>query len=102
MSLAGIADARTLESISLALGEYDREHVSHALGHSQPHEWLPTATNSETVTHQTQRQRVLSPGEIARLPDGHALLLSAGDWSLLGLTPWYRAEPWRTLAGAGS
>ena len=97
--LSGIADARTLESISLALGEYDRQHVSQTLGHSQPQQWFPTTTHSDTVAYQTQRQRVLGPGEIARLPDGHALLLRSGDWSLLTLTPWHASEPWRTLAG---
>ena len=96
--LSGIADARTLESISLALGEYDRAHVSQALGHSQPQEWFPSSTHSDTVTYQTQRQRVLAPGEIARLPDGHALLLRSGDWNLLRLTPWHDSEPWRRLA----
>jgi len=99
--LSGIADARTLESISLALGEYDRRQVSQALGHSQPQEWFATDTHSDTVSYQTQRQRVLSPGEVARLPDGHALLLRRGDWSLLRLTAWHESEPWRTLAGAG-
>jgi hypothetical protein len=53
-----------------------------------------------TKTVSTQRQRVLSPGEIANIPAGHALHLDGVRWELLGLTPAYRDEPWRTLAGA--
>lgn len=34
--LSGIADARTLESISLSLGEYDREIVGQSIGKSAP------------------------------------------------------------------
>jgi type IV secretory pathway TraG/TraD family ATPase VirD4 len=96
--LNGIADTRTLEAVSTALGEYDRDMTSHALGHSQLQEWFSYPTHSDTVSYQTQRQRVLTPGEIARLPDGHGLLLHGTDWELLRLTRWYQSEPWRTVA----
>jgi len=98
--LNGIADTRSLEAISIALGEYDRDTVNHSLGRSDPQEWFGTTTHSDTVGYQTQRQRVLTPGEIARLPDGQGLLLQGADWQLLGLTPWHRSEPWKTIAGA--
>ena len=97
--LNGIADTRTLEAISIALGEYDRDTVNHSLGRSDPQEWFGTTTHSDTVGYQTQRQWVLTPGEIARLPDGQGLLLQGADWQLLGLTPWHRSEPWKTIAG---
>jgi type IV secretion system protein VirD4 len=96
--LNGIADTRTLEAVSTALGEYDRDMTSQALGHSEPQEWFTHPTHSDTVSYQTQRQRVLSPGEIARLPNGHGLLLRGTDWELLRLTRWYQNEPWRTVA----
>jgi hypothetical protein len=96
--LTGIADTRTLESISISLGEYDRDTVSQTLGRSQPHEWLPTPTHTDTVSYQTQRQRILTPGEIAHLPHGHGLLLTGTDWRLLGLTPWHTTQPWKTIA----
>ncbi|HYM91942.1 MAG TPA: type IV secretory system conjugative DNA transfer family protein [bacterium] len=99
--LNGIADTRTLEAVSVALGEYDRDVTSQALGHSQLQEWFSHPTHSDTVSYQTQRQRVLTPGEIARLPDGHGLLLRGTDWELLRLTRWYDSEPWRTV-GAGT
>ncbi len=95
--LSGIADTRTLESISLSLGEYDRETVGQSIGSSEPQEWLSTPTHSDTVSYGTQRQRVLTPGEIAKLPAGHALLLSNAKWALLGLTPWHTTEPWKAI-----
>jgi type IV secretion system protein VirD4 len=98
--LSGIADTRTLEAISLTLGEYDRDVVSQSLARSDPQEWFATPTHSDTVSYQTQRQRVLTPGEIARLPDGRGLLLRGADWGLLRLTKWHENEPWRSV-GAG-
>jgi type IV secretion system protein VirD4 len=93
--LTGIADSRTLESISLALGEYDRRLVSYTLGRSQAEKLFPpSGTSSESVSYHTQRQRTLPPGEIARLPAGHGLLLRGTHWGLLRMTPWYRTEPW--------
>jgi type IV secretion system protein VirD4 len=97
--LSGIADSRTLEAISLALGEYDRGLVSYAVGRSHSEKLLPPpGTRSESVTYQTQRQRTLTPGDIARLPDGNGLLIRATNWGLLRLAPWHRHEPWRSVA----
>jgi type IV secretion system protein VirD4 len=100
--LSGIADARTLESISLGLGEYDRRLVSYTSGRSQSEKLLfpGPGTRSESVTYSTSRQRVLSPGEVARLPRGHGLLLQGTRWGLLRLAPWHRTQPWRTIAAA--
>ncbi len=92
--LSGIADSRTLEAISLALGEYDRRLVSYTAGRSQSERLLPPpGTSSESVTYHTQRQRTLPCGEIAQLPRGHALLLRGVRWGLLRLVPGYRAAP---------
>jgi type IV secretion system protein VirD4 len=97
--LTGIADSRTLEAISLALGEYDRKLVSYTLGRSRSSEFFAPHTDSESVTYHTQRHRTLPPGEIARLPTGHGLLLRGTHWGLLRLTPWYRTQPWPAVAG---
>jgi type IV secretion system protein VirD4 len=99
--LNGIADTRTLEAISLTLGEYDRDVVSQSLARSEPQEWFATPTHSDTVSYQTQRQRVLTPGDIARLPDGRGLLLRSADWELLRLTKWHENEPWRSVGAGG-
>jgi type IV secretion system protein VirD4 len=96
--LSGIADSRTLEAISLALGEYDRQLVSHTLGRSRPDGlFLPPGTRSESVTYHTQRQRTLPPGEVAKLPSGRGLLLRGTSWGLVRLTPWFRTEPWASV-----
>ncbi len=101
--LNGIADSKTLEAISLALGEYDRQLVSHTLGRSQTEQrFAPPGTESESVTYHTQRHRTLPPGEVARLPKGHGLLVRGTNWGLLRLTPWYRTEPWVTVAAEPS
>ncbi len=97
--LSGIGDSRTLESISLALGEYDRSVVSSSLGTSESDEWFSPHHYNESVSYQTQRQRVLTPGEIAKLPLGQGLLLRGMDWGLIGLTRWFEREPWRTVGG---
>ena len=90
--LPGVADVKTLEAVSTALGEYDRRVVSHTRGRGRQ---LLVSERSQTVS--TQRQRVLSAGEIANLPAGHALHLDGVRWELLALTPAHRCEPWETL-----
>jgi type IV secretory pathway TraG/TraD family ATPase VirD4 len=97
--LSGIGDPRTLEGISLALGEYDRQVVSSTLGKSESDKFGDPHHYSESVSHQTQRQRVLGPGEVAKLPPGQGLLLQGADWRLIGLTPWFDREPRRTVGG---
>ena len=96
--LSGIGDTRTLESISVALGEYDRKVVSSSLGKGESDRLRDPDHHNESVSYQTQRQRVLTPGEIAKLPPGQALLLQGADWRLIGLTSWFDSEPWRGAA----
>jgi type IV secretory pathway TraG/TraD family ATPase VirD4 len=98
--LNGIGDTRTLDAISLALGEYDRQLASHTVSQSKPDKFFATYTDSESVTYHTQRHRTLNPGDIARLPPGQALLLQGTHWGVLRLTPWHRTQPWTTAAGA--
>jgi type IV secretion system protein VirD4 len=99
--LPGIADHKTLETISTALGEYDRRVVSHTTPqvglldgilsggkHPRPH---------NSTTSSTQRTRRLSPGDIAGIPAGNALHLDGLAWELVALTPAHFVEPWRTL-----
>ena len=98
--LSGIADSRTLEAVSLALGEYDRRLISYTIGRTQSEKLFPPpGTSSESVTYHTARQRTLPPGEVASLPSGHGLLLRGTRWGLLRLAPWYRSEPWVAVAG---
>jgi len=96
--LTGIADPRTLEAISLTLGEYDRDTISQTLSHTQPQEWLAHPTHTDSVNYNTQRQRILTPGDIAHLPPGHALHLTPTNWNTIQLTPWHQTQPWKTIA----
>ena len=87
--LTGIADSRTLEAISLALGEYDRgssptrsgeaeRRVVSAAGNELQERHLPHATAADAAA-----------GGDRGLPQGQGLLLRGTDWGLLRLTPWY-------------
>ena len=99
--LSGIADPKTLEAVSLCLGEYDRQIVTHTLGRSEAETGLferSRPTETESVAYHTARQRVLSPGEIACLPPGRALHLRGTRWGLIRSTPWYRTLPWKRVA----
>lgn len=86
--LHGIGDAKTLESISLALGEYDREVYSASTGRSDNDYPFAPDNRSEGVSYHTQTRRVLTPGEVANVPAKHALLLEGAYWELIRLTPW--------------
>lgn len=88
MVLHGIGDAKTLESISVALGEYDREVYSASTGRSDNEYPFAPDNRSEGVSYHTQSRRVLTPGEVASVPEKHALLLEGAGWELIGLTPW--------------
>jgi type IV secretory pathway TraG/TraD family ATPase VirD4 len=90
--LPGIAEKETLETISVALGEYDRQ-VRSTTRTRVPSSWF--AHRGETLS--IQRQRILSPGEIAGIPAGHGLYLDGLAWELLKLTPAHAVEPWRSL-----
>lgn len=96
--LPGVGDPKTLEAISLALGEYDRKMVSTTTPRGLP-SMLGSSTGSQrpSRTVSTQRQRVLSPGEIAGIPTGKGLHLDGVAWELLRLTPAFRSEPWKTI-----
>ena len=99
--LPGVCDPKTLEAVSLVLGEYDRRLVSATLGvtRSTTGWWSPTTTaRSETISYQTTRQRTLSPGEVAAIPGGHGLLVRGAHWGLLATTPFYATPPWNALA----
>jgi type IV secretion system protein VirD4 len=100
--LDGIADPKTLEAVSLCLGEYDRQLASQTLGRSQTQIRLKKTnpTHSEGVSYSTQRQRILTPGKIAALPSGRALHLHGTRWQLIRTTRWYQTQPWRSLSEA--
>ena len=92
--LRDIADPRTLEALSTAFGEYDRSMVSYSQGHG--------LGSSDSTSYSTQRQRVLTPGEIANLPSGHALFVQGVRWWLVQLTPYYALNPWPAVLASAT
>lgn len=92
--LPGVADPGTLEAVSVTLGEYDRR-VRTDTWHPQQGSGLPWPSRGHSIA--TQRQRVLSPGEVANIPARHALHLRGVRWELVRLTPAHVCEPWRSL-----
>ena len=99
--LPGVADTKTLEAVSTMLGEYDRRVVSESTPQTSILSGLISPSTAprphRSTTTSTQRTRVLSPGEVARIPDGRALHLDGVYWELITLTPAHQVEPWRTL-----
>jgi type IV secretion system protein VirD4 len=91
--LPGIADVQTLEMVSTAIGEFDRQVVSETRSRQRG----PLVAHSSR-TYSTQRHRLLPPGDIANIPAGRALYLDGLRWRLVTLTPAHRCEPWRSLA----
>ncbi len=96
--LPGIADTRTLEAVSVTLGEYDRR--SRRSDRQRGSGTLFASAAQRTRTVSTQRTRVLSPGEIANIPQGQALHLDGVRWEAHRPHPGARTEPWRTLTAA--
>ena len=101
--LAGISDPRTLEALSLVLGEIDRPMPTHSTGYSTSTTgWLSptTRTHSQSDGYTVARQRRLPPGEIAAIGPGNALLVTGAHHRRLRLSPYHAAEPWRTITNA--
>jgi type IV secretion system protein VirD4 len=94
--LPGIADTTTLEAVSVALGEYDRRVRTET---THPNQGSVMALGARGISVSTQRQRILSPGEVANIPAGSALHLRGLRWELVRTTPAHTCEPWRSLLG---
>jgi type IV secretory pathway TraG/TraD family ATPase VirD4 len=101
--LPGISDPRTLEALSLVLGEIDRPMPTHSTGSSiSTTGWFSptTRTRSRSDGYTVARQRRLPPGEIAAISPGNALLVTGARHRRLRLTPYHATEPWRTITRA--
>lgn len=103
--LPGVADPQTLDAISVALGEYDRPVTSTthnpASGQGSVASML-IGSGGVSRTTTTQRQRILSPGEIANIPTGHTLHLDGLRWELMHQVNAHRDQPWQTLTSQSS
>lgn len=97
----GIGDRETLEALSMMVGDWDRPYVVSASndGHSTGFALFPHRTTSSgtSATYSTRREVLLSPGEIANIPQGHALVVRSGRWGLIEHTPFFRSLPWTAV-----
>ena len=95
--LPGIGDVKTLDAVSAVIGDYDRQVVSSSTGQSESDEFLSPVANNQSFNYQTQRQRLVTPADIAQLPEGQALLLRGADHELIRLTRWFEMDPFATI-----
>ena len=93
----GINDVKTLDAVSAVIGDYDRQVVSSSTGQSESDEWLSATGSNQSFNYQTQRQRLVTPADIAQLPEGQALLLRGADHELIRLTRWWEMDPFATI-----
>jgi hypothetical protein len=104
--LAGISDPRTLEALSVVLGEIDRPMPTTTTGVSETRTFAymapPTTTRSHSTGYTAVRQRRVPPGEIAAIPKGEGLLVTGASRERIHLTPYHACEPWRTLTQESS
>lgn len=90
----GIGDKKTLDALSTLLGDWDRPYTVYTQGRS----YSFGHTTKEVSTQESVRKEAqLSPGDIANIPVGNALTIRAGRWGLVECTPYFSAEPWRTV-----
>lgn len=93
----GINDVKTLDAVSAVIGDYDRQVVSSSTGQSESEDFLSAVGNNQSFNYQTQRQRLVTPADIAQLPEGQALLLRGADHELIRVTRWFEMEPFASI-----
>lgn len=93
----GVFDQDTVSALSDAAGEYDRHMTSYSVSTSYVGPYLMPL---ETVnpSYQTQRQKVLTPGDITAIPAGRALIWDGPAWGIAGIGMHWNAGVWQTVA----
>lgn len=83
------------------IGDWDRPYVVSGSSDGQstgvtlfPHR---NTTAGSSATYSTHREVLLSPGDIANIPQGHALVVRSGRWGLIEHTPFFRSLPWTAV-----
>jgi type IV secretion system protein VirD4 len=90
--LPGIGDKTTLEAISTMIGDWDRPVQTTGISRTHLHmNNIPVPINTPSESWTTNRQPLLTPGDIANIPTGHGLVLAANMWNLVRLNPWWTA-----------
>ena len=103
MIFAGIGDIDTLRAISGFIGTWDRPYtsVSHSTSktrsYTDPLFFGSSRTSGVSTTTSVQREAILTEGDIAQLPPGHALLLLPGYWGLVHTEPYFASRCWQNV-----
>jgi type IV secretion system protein VirD4 len=100
---AGIGDLQTLHALSAFVGTWDRPYTSVSTSSSRHRRWRSPVlvggshTHSVAQTISYQRETILSEGDIANLPPGHALMLQTRRWQLLRTEPYFSSPCWQNV-----
>ena len=94
--LPGVIEPYTLDALSNASGEYDRQMVGYGESTAYVGQYsIPvTTTNPSYSVH---RQKVLTQGDIANLPEGKALLWEGANWWLVSVGMHWQHPVWRLV-----
>ncbi|HAQ9610261.1 TPA: TraM recognition domain-containing protein, partial [Enterococcus faecium] len=94
----GVFDSDTISALSSASGEYDRQMTSYSVSTSYLGNYsLPI--QQVTPSYTTQRQQVLTEGDITAIPHGHALVWDGPVWGLLRTGMHWNSEVWQAVSG---
>ncbi len=94
--LPGIADTKTLQAISLLVGDHDVTRVSVSRQRGGPRSTRRARSYSASV----QRERLLEPSAIGRGRPGEALVLVGTQPGRVVLSPYHAVSPWREACRA--
>lgn len=93
----GNFDRDTVQALSNAAGEYDRQQVSYSESVSYVGQHNMRITNT-TPSYSTTRQKVLTEGDITSIPDGKVLVWSGPEWRLLNFGYHWADPVWKACA----
>ena len=96
----GIGDQVTLQTLSTQAGEWDRPYRSASTSRSSSKEDFRSAvsrTDGSNYTVEHRREAMLPPAEIATIPKGFILRMTAEGWSLNRAPSYSNSKFWRGL-----
>jgi hypothetical protein len=91
VTLGGLRDRETLESLSSLLGEHPVEVPTHGKSYNFPTGNAPT----DSVT--MQYRPMMTPAEICRIPKWWVLVIHPTGWHYAYTPPWFSGRPWNTF-----
>jgi len=87
--LAGVADPKTLEQLSLLAGDWDRPVQTRS--EQRPASLFgPLGQHTKTDSWTTRRERIIPPDRIAQLKRGEALVMIGPRWELVPTLPYHQ------------